>query len=158
MPVSILFVCTGNICRSPTVEGVFRKKAHKENLENILEIDSAGTHGYHIGESPDSRSISMATQRGYDIASQKARKIRKNDFNHFDFILAMDEDNYNNLIKIAPNGTEDKVRMFLSFSRDIENPNMPDPYYGDGDGFELVLDLAEIGSNDLLNHIRKNFL
>jgi len=158
MTTSILFVCTGNICRSPTVEEVFRKKVYKENLEDMLEIDSAGTHGYHVGESPDSRSISMAAKRGYDITSQKAREIRKNDFTDFDIILAMDEDNYKNLMKIAPKGTKDKVRMFLSFSQDIENPNMPDPYYGDGDGFELVLDLAEIGSSDLLHHIRKNFL
>jgi protein-tyrosine phosphatase len=146
--VKILFVCLGNICRSPTVEGVARQLAAREAPQLQLEFDSAGTAGYHIGDSPDARSQRHALARGYDISGLRARQLCVEDFRRFDLLLAMDEDNLEGLRAIAPEGFAERARLFLSYSSGAARA-VPDPYYGAADGFETVLDLAEHGSRSL---------
>lgn len=147
--MNILFVCLGNICRSPTVEGVARALAAREAPQLALGFDSAGTAGYHIGEPPDRRSQRAALARGYDISDLRARQVTPADFHRFDLLLAMDEDNLRDLHGIAPRGLAERARLFLSFCPDAQCVAVPDPYYGDGRGFETVLDLAEQGARSL---------
>ena len=138
----ILFVCLGNICRSPTVEGVARKLAQQEAAHLDLQFDSAGTAGYHIGAAPDPRSMRAAAARGYDISALRARQLHAQDFHRFDLLLAMDVTNLADLRALAPHGLQDRARLFVP-------QGVPDPYYGDAEGFETVLDLAEHGSRAL---------
>lgn len=154
--IRILMVCTGNICRSPTAEGVFRKMAEDAGLGGIVETDSAGTHGYHVGDPPDARSQKAAKKRGYDLSDQRARRVRDNDFDDFDLILAMDGGHHAALSASAPGHAQDRIRLFLEFS-EAHSGNVPDPYYGSGDGFELVLDMVEDASRGLIGHIEKHF-
>ena len=156
--VSVLFVCMGNICRSPTAEGVFRSVVEREGLGDVIHIDSAGTHAYHVGEGPDRRSQQAALKRGIDLSAQRARRARKQDFARFDYLLAMDRDNLQGLLAIAPPGDEEKARLFLTFAPSLTTAEVPDPYYGSGDGFETVLDLIEAASEGLLAHIRQHHL
>ena len=151
----MLFVCMGNICRSPTAEGVFRHKVRQSNLEDQISIDSAGTHAYHVGNPPDSRAAGAALKRDIDLSGQRARRVRADDFTEFDYVIAMDESNRDDLLSICPAGYEDRVKLFLDFSDDDES-EVPDPYYGQGHGFEIVLDLVEAASDGLLDHIRNN--
>ncbi|MFC4698934.1 low molecular weight protein-tyrosine-phosphatase [Glaciecola siphonariae] len=144
---SILFVCLGNICRSPTAEGVFREKAFKSGMD--LEIDSAGTSGYKDGVAPDQRSQKVAASRGYDLSKLKCRKVCEEDFERFDYIVAMDKDNVNNLKRKCPEELQHKISLFLSHC-DSEFDEVPDPYYSGLKGFELVLDLIEEASEGLL--------
>ena len=151
----VLFVCTANICRSPTAEGVFRHLTMAENLHQHVVIDSAGTHAYHIGEAPDKRSTAAAARRGYDLSELRARRIAASDFVEFDYILAMDRDHLSILERSAPAGHRAKVAMFLDFSSHHRGDEVPDPYYGGEQGFEFVLDMIEDASEGLLAAIKK---
>ena len=151
----VLFVCTGNICRSPTAEGVFRHLAMAENLHEHVAVDSAGTHTYHVGEAPDERSMATAARRGYDLSDLRARRFTPDDFVEFDYILAMDRGHLSILKRSAPAEHRTKVAMFLDFSSKHRGVEVPDPYYGGGQGFEFVLDMIEDGSQGLLADIKK---
>ena len=153
--VSVLFVCMGNICRSPTAQGVFARLVEDNSLSDIIAIDSAGTHAYHIGERPDARASAAALNRGIDLSSQQARRVSPDDFERFDYVLAMDNDNYGILVASCPSGFESRLRLFLDFAPDLEAREVPDPYYGGGSGFERVLDLIEQASAGLLADIRQ---
>lgn len=156
--IKVLFCCMGNICRSPTAEGVFAKLVHDSGLNKVIEIDSAGTHAYHIGEPPDVRAQRSALERGVDISLLKARKARTADFEYFDYVLAMDEDNFQHLLQICPNGKEEKLQLFLDYAPHLEYREVPDPYYGGAQGFERVLDMVELAALGLLEHIRSRHL
>ncbi|MFA3792525.1 low molecular weight protein-tyrosine-phosphatase [Aliiglaciecola sp. SL4] len=147
---SVLFVCLGNICRSPSAEAVFRKKAKEKGL--LLKIDSAGTQGYHVGAPPDERSVSVGEARGYDFDGISCRKISKQDFHDFDILIAMDEMNLRGLQSECPEEYQDKIKLFMSFSG-LEEEIIPDPYYGGKKGFEYVLDLIESSADGLIEHI-----
>ncbi|MFO1504339.1 MAG: low molecular weight protein-tyrosine-phosphatase [Steroidobacteraceae bacterium] len=149
----ILFVCLGNICRSPTAEGVARTLARREAPHLQLEFDSAGTADYHIGAPPDARSIRAALTRGYDLTQLRARQLQRDDFRRFDLLLAMDEENLANMLRLAPRGDAHRARLFLDYARDCGLAAVPDPYYGDAAGFEKVIDLAEQGVRGLLRDI-----
>jgi protein-tyrosine phosphatase len=151
----ILFVCLGNICRSPTAEGVLRTIAAREAPDLKIEIDSAGTAGYHIGEPPDPRTRAAAARRGYDLTALRARIVAPEDFEHFDLILAMDQENLRTLRRRAPQATHERLRLFLEFIPHGETQEVPDPYYGGPNGFEEVLDLVEAASRALLEHLRQ---
>ena len=151
----ILFVCLGNICRSPTAEVVFRAVAAREAPELAIEVDSAGTAGYHIGEPPDLRTRQAASRRGYDMSPLRARIVEPRDFETFDLILAMDRENLSVLHHRAPPQTRDRVRLFLEFAPDATVTEVPDPYYGGPNGFEEVLDLVEEAARGLLDHLRQ---
>ena len=145
----ILFVCLGNICRSPTAEGVMRRLVREEGLEQEIEIDSAGTGGWHVGAPPDQRATETARRRGTTLEGA-ARRFDPADFDRFDLILAMDAENKRDLLALAPDDeARAKVRMFLSGDRDV-----PDPYYGGAGGFEEVLDLVEEAARELLTELR----
>ena len=156
--VKVLFVCMGNICRSPTAEGVFAAQVKSNNLEHLVEIDSAGTHAYHVGEEPDPRAQKSALKRGLDLSSLKARRAIAADFEQFDYVLAMDRDNYRGLEAICPPGFEYKLHLFLSFAPSLEHEEVPDPYYGGPMGFERVLDMIEEASEGLLQDIQLHHL
>jgi len=147
--VKILFVCFGNICRSPTVEGVARHLAACEAPQLGLTFDSAGTAGYHSGDAPDPRSQRAALARGYDISGLRARQLTAQDFHRFDLLLAMDQDNLAAMRALAPRGAAGRARLFLSFHPQRGERAVPDPYYGGPAGFEAVLDLAEQGAREL---------
>ena len=146
----VLFVCLGNICRSPTAEAVFRRKASEAGID--VFIDSAGTGAWHQGELPDGRAREAGQRRGYSFAGQRARAVIENDFKDFDYILAMDQKNLKALISRAPTGTENKIRLFLEYGS-TSTTEVPDPYYGGPDGFEHVLDLIEDASGGLLREL-----
>lgn len=148
----------GNICRSPTAEGVFAAQVKGKNLEHLIEIDSAGTHAYHIGEGPDARSQKTALKRGIDLSTLRARRAVAADFEQFDYVLAMDRDNYQGLEVICPPGSEYKLHLFLSFAPNLEHEEVPDPYYGGPMGFERVLDMIEEASEGLLQEIQLRHL
>jgi protein-tyrosine phosphatase len=152
--VSVLFVCMGNICRSPTAEGVFRHKVRAAGLEDQIRIDSAGTIAYHIGHPPDPRAQKAALKRGIDLSAQQARKVSSGDFEMFDYVIAMDSDNHEDLQAICAPGYEDRLHMFLKFATRSNITDVPDPYYGGGRGFETVLDLVEEAADGLLRHIK----
>jgi protein-tyrosine phosphatase len=148
--VSVLFVCMGNICRSPTAEGVFRKVVIDANLESEILVDSAGTHAYHVGQPPDRRAWAAAERRGIPLDNIHARRVSDEDFECFDYILAMDEDNLLILREGAPKHYSGQLRLFLEFSNSAPVLEVPDPYYGGSSGFERVLDLVESASEGLL--------
>lgn len=153
--IKVLFVCLGNICRSPTAEGVFRHLVQQEGHSDWIKTDSAGTHAYHIGEQPDRRAQQTARTRGIDLSDLRGRQAIVNDFHEFDYILAMDNENYQNLQRLCPEGHEDKLSLFLDFSREYAESQVPDPYYGGERGFEHVFDLVESASRGLLDTIKK---
>lgn len=150
---SILFVCMGNICRSPTAEGVFRHFAAEAGMTPLLEIDSAGTHAYHVGEPPDRRAQAAAERRGIALDYIKARRVAVEDFDRFEYVIAMDQDNVARLQELADPEQHHKIRLFLEFSSASER-EVPDPYYGGAAGFERVLDLVEDASRGLLETLR----
>ena len=152
--MKILFVCTGNICRSPTAEGVARRWLAMAGLEAQVAVDSAGTQGHHVGEAPDPRSQTAALRRGYDISRLRARKVQPKDFADFDLLLAMDREHFHYLRDRAPEGTRHKVRMFLNFASQATRDDVPDPYYGGVKGFDVVLDLCEDAVQGLIEEIR----
>lgn len=151
---SILLVCMGNICRSPTAEGVLRDKLEAAGLLDRVRLDSAGTHDYHVGKAPDRRAQDAARSRGYDLSSLRARQVSRRDFNEFDLILAMDQDNYQSLLQVCPESQQHKVRLFLSFSGQYANQEVPDPYYGGSQGFDHVLDMVEDAAEGLIATLR----
>ncbi len=152
--INILFVCMGNICRSPMAHGVFQNLVEKHSLQEVIGVDSAGTYAYHTGEPPDSRARAVAAQRGYSLEHLRARKVRAQDFMAFDLILAMDHQNHEDLLAHCPKTRKDKVRLLLDFARRTEREEVPDPYYGGLNGFETVLDLIEDACSGLLEHIQ----
>jgi len=153
--VKVLFVCLGNICRSPTAEAVLRAIAAREARDLEVDADSAGTAGYHIGAAPDERSQQAARRRGYDMSALRARVVAPEDFERFDLILAMDRENLSVLRRRAPRERHDRIRLFLEFAPDLGTAEVPDPYYGGPNGFEEVLDLVEGAARALLAHLRR---
>lgn len=150
----ILFVCMGNICRSPSAEGVFRDMVKEHNLSQFFYIDSCGTHGYHTGQAPDSRSQHAAMRRGIDISQQTARTIEQNDFNRFDYILVMDNHNRSFLQSMADEVYLNKIHLFLEYAENCKLIEVPDPYFGGEEGFEIVLDLLQQASIGLIKHLQ----
>jgi len=156
--IKVLFVCMGNICRSPTAEGVFRHLVRQENLEHLIETDSSGTHAYHVGEPPDHRAQTTAVNRGIDLSDLRARRATSADFEEFDYVLAMDKDNYAILKSILPAGYESRLKMFLSYAPELKIKEVPDPYYGGDKGFDDVFDMVEVASLGLLSDIKSKHL
>jgi protein-tyrosine phosphatase len=150
----ILFVCLGNICRSPTAEAVLRALAAREAPELDLEVDSAGTAGYHIGEPPDPRTRQAAARRGYDLGALRARIVEPADFERFDLILAMDRDHHSILLRMAQPSAAPKLKLVMSYARRFKEEEVPDPYYGGPRGFERVLDMLEDAAQGLLESLR----
>jgi low molecular weight protein-tyrosine phosphatase len=155
MTVRVLFVCLGNICRSPTAEGVFRHLLAQAAPELQVEVDSAGTADYHIGQPPDLRSQRAAMRRGIDLGGLRARQIAPADFAHFDFILAMDRGNLRELEAMRPKDSRAQLQLFLQYAPEVGRLEVPDPYYGDAGGFEAVLDLTAAASRGLLAALQK---
>lgn len=153
--IKVLMVCMGNICRSPTAEGVFRAQVEKAGLTQQIHIDSAGTHDYHIGAPPDNRAQTTAAKRGYDLSRLRGRQVSQRDFVEFDYILAMDDDNLARMQAICPAQHAHKVSLFLDYSEKFTEREVPDPYYGGGSGFEKVLDMVEDASQGLLAHLQR---
>ncbi|MBR9867197.1 MAG: low molecular weight phosphotyrosine protein phosphatase [Oceanospirillales bacterium] len=151
---SVLFVCLGNICRSPTAHGVFRSRVEQRGLAHLIEIDSAGTAGYHIGNPPDHRAVASARQRGYDLSDLRARQAISADFDHYDYIIAMDKENLSELKLICPPHFKGYLGLFLDLA-ELDVCEVPDPYYGGPAGFDHVLDLVEVASEALLDRIDK---
>jgi len=146
----------GNICRSPTADGVFRTLVDQHALSDRIEIDSAGTHAYHVGEPPDSRAQTTANRRGYDLSPLRARRVDENDYAYYDYILAMDNDNLSKMLKRCPEEHQSKLQLFLDFATNASEKEVPDPYYGGPSGFERVIDMIEDASEGLLAHINKH--
>ena len=144
----------GNICRSPTGQGVFEHLVEQAELSDQIEVDSAGTHAYHVDEPPDSRATKVALKRGVNLAEQKARRVSSTDFEQFDYILAMDSSNLDDLLAICPDEHQHKVNLLLSFATGLNAQDVPDPYYGGTTGFERVLDMVEEGARELLVEVR----
>lgn len=151
----VLFVCTGNICRSPTAEGVARHFIATGGLAGRIEVDSAGTHGYHVGEAPDPRSQKAAARRGYDLSALRARKLVPTDYQDFDLLLAMDRGHLERMQRDCPPVYRPKLALFMSFAEDAEFDEVPDPYYGGPGGFDAVLDMCERAVEGLLTQLAR---
>lgn len=154
--VSVLFVCMGNICRSPTAQGVFERLVDSEGVAEHLVIDSAGTHAYHVGNPPDKRSQAAAKGRGLDLSGQRARQVTAADIEAFDYILVMDHSNLHDLQDLVTESGRERVHLFMKFSERWDVDEVPDPYYGGNSGFERVLDMVEDAAAGLLMHIRRH--
>lgn len=153
---SVLFVCLGNICRSAMAEGLLRAWATGEGLASVLDIDSAGTGSWHVGNPPDRRAQKATQSRGIDISRQKARQIRASDVERFDYILAMDKQNLGDVARLAGANYEGTLRLFLDFAPEMKGAEVPDPYYGGEDGFNQVLEMLDAGCIGFLNHLRRS--
>lgn len=151
--IKVLFVCMGNICRSPTAEGVFRTMLCQRGLDGRIEVDSAGTHGYHVGEAPDPRTQRAAAARGYDLTSIRARKVAQSDLEYFDLVLAMDRNNLEALSRLCPPELSGRIGLFMDFAHNFDDDEVPDPYYGLGHGFDLVIDMVEDASRGLIDEL-----
>ncbi len=156
--VSVLFVCMGNICRSPTAQGAFEHLVRSEGLAERILIDSAGTHAYHVGEPPDRRSQAAALDRGIDLSLQRARQVHTDDFSRFNYILAMDRSNLRDLLRQSRPAERERVHLFMEFATRWDMDEVPDPYYGGSSGFSQVLDMVEDAAAGLLEHIRRTHL
>ena len=154
MAIRVLFVCMGNICRSPTAEGVLRQLLDARGLSGLVEVDSAGTHAYHVGEPPDHRAQAAARRRGIELGGQRARQVTRDDFTRFDRILAMDRDNLALLVAQCPPQARSKVELFLAYAPGCGRDDVPDPYYGGDRGFEEVLDLVTDAGHGLIEALR----
>lgn len=152
-PTRVLFVCLGNICRSPTAHGVFEARVVARGLEREIEVDSCGTGDWHVGHPPDRRALAEAKGRGYDLSELRARQVAPADFEHYDYILAMDRSNLRDLEAMRPSGFTGHLGLFLDFAPTADVREVPDPYYGGDDGFTHVLDLIEAASDGLLQEI-----
>ena len=150
--ISVLFVCTGNICRSPTAEAVFRKLAADAGMSDTITADSAGTHDYHVGEPPDPRAQGVAAQRGYDLSALRARQVEPSDFQRFDLIVAMDRGHFEILSDMAPSAAH-KLSLMMSYAREFKEKDVPDPYGRGPDDFELALDMLEDAARGLLESL-----
>ncbi len=155
--INVLMVCLGNICRSPSAHAVFKKLVADAGLSEIISVESAGTGSYHIGEKPDKRSREAAKKRGYSLRGIRAQQLQVEDFSHYDYLLAMDENNFASMLAMAPKQYHHKIRLFMEFANNAAMA-VPDPYYSGADGFELVLDLVEEASAGLLSHIKQQDL
>ncbi len=153
--IKVLLVCMGNICRSPTAEGVFRAQVEAAGLAKHIHIDSAGTHDYHIGDPPDGRAQTAAAKRGYDLGRLRGRQVGQRDFVEFDYILAMDMENLTRMQARCPAEHAHKIGLFLEYSKNYLEREVPDPYYGGGAGFEKVLDMVEDAGQGLLAHLMR---
>ncbi len=159
MPVRVLFVCMGNICRSPIAQGVFEDLVRREGLEEQIASDSAGTLSYHAGSPPDRRARQAASARGVDLDSQRARRISPQDMSEFDYVVVMDRGHYEEGLPLARrDGARARFSMFLDYAPDLPDDEIPDPYFGNGDGFERAMDLAEAASQGLLADIKRRHL
>ena len=152
--VKVLFVCMGNICRSPTAHGVFQSLVNEQNLADAILVDSAGTHGYHIGTPPDPRSQATARGRGVDLSGLRARRFVSEDFIEFDYLLAMDRDNLADMLAIKPEGAAGNAALMLDYSDKFDQREIPDPYFGDS-GFDRVFDMVDDAARGLLRQIRE---
>ena len=157
--VRVLFVCMGNICRSPTAHGVFRRLVEQAGLAAQIEIDSAGTHAYHVGEPPDRRAQETALRRGIGLSDLRARRTMPEDFEYFDYILAMDQDNYHSMSALCPEGRglERRLMLCMDFAPEMRMREVPDPYYGAAGGFEAVFDMVEAAAQGLLADILRKY-
>lgn len=155
MMTKVLFVCMGNICRSPSAEGVFRHLVSDAGLSDVVSTDSAGTHAFHIGEAPDARAVAAARKRGYDISQCQARQVTAEDFRDYDLILAMDWDNLSALQQQCPKAYQHKLMLLMRFANDFEEATVPDPYYGGTEGFGKVLDYLEDACQGVMELVRK---
>ncbi|MCK5697858.1 MAG: low molecular weight phosphotyrosine protein phosphatase [Gammaproteobacteria bacterium] len=153
--IKILFVCMGNICRSPTAHGVFESRVKSEQLTDVIEVDSAGTHSYHIGEKPDRRSQDTAQKHGIDLNYIRSRQVVAHDFSYYDYILAMDNDNYGLLEQACPEQYKDKIALFLEYAPTYLSKEVPDPYYGGATGFDDVFAMVDSASIGLLEVLKK---
>lgn len=153
--IKVLFVCTGNICRSPTADGVFRKIVREAGLEDQISVDSCGLSAYHVGELPDPRSREMAESRGVDLSDIRSRKIKPGDYVQFDYILAMDDGHLRDMRRQAPGSSQNRIELFLDYHPDMGGQSVPDPYYGGANGFVHVFDMIEEASHNLLTQIRE---
>lgn len=153
--IKVLFVCMGNICRSPTAEGVFTKMVTDKKLSHYFAIDSAGTHAYHVGKPPDDRAQQAARRRGVELQNLRARKVHSSDFEYFDYLLVMDDDNYAIVMESCPFEHRGKVKYFLDYAPHLGVKEVPDPYYGEKLGFERVLDMVEDASLGFLESLQK---
>ncbi len=151
-PVRVLFVCLGNICRSPTAHGVFQQWITQRGFKELIAVDSCGTGDWHIGHAPDKRSAAAALVRGYDLSALRARQVAADDFQRFDYILAMDTANLRDLQRMRPHDFRGELALFLDYAG-IDVREVPDPYYGEADGFDHVLDLVEQASEGLLQRL-----
>ena len=155
-PFRVLMVCTGNICRSPTAHGVLEKMVADAGLAALIQVDSAGTHSYHVGEAPDGRSQQHALRRGYDLSQQRARQLMAQDFDDFDLVLVMDSANEVAARRIATPAQQQRMKRLTDYCQRFDEPEVPDPYYGGDSGFEHVLDLVEDACRNLLQSIVQN--
>ena len=156
-PVRVLLVCLGNICRSPTAHAVFLQRVAQAGLLAQVQVDSAGTGDYHIGAAPDARAVAAGATRGYDLTPLRARQVVSSDFEAFDLLLAMDENNLRDLQRLCPPALQHKLQLFMDFAG-TKMHNVPDPYYQDAAAFQHVLDLVETAADGLLHHIRSRLL
>jgi protein-tyrosine phosphatase len=154
--VAVLFVCMGNICRSPTAHGVFQAMVDEQGLDDRIMVDSAGTHSYHIGSPADMRSQDIARSRGVDLTRLRARQFESDDFVDFDFLLPMDHSNLSNMLSLRPDSARARLELMLDYSDKYKQKEVPDPYFG-SDGFELVFDMISDASAGLLKHIRQQY-
>jgi len=155
MPVKVLFVCLGNICRSPTAHSVFEEKVRQAGLQQHIAVDSAGTGDWHIGHAPDGRTAAVALERGYDLSALRARQVVREDFSQFHYVLAMDKKNLADLRRLKPAAFNGHLGLFLDFHSTAKIREVPDPYYGGADGFDTVFDLVEDAAQGLLDHLRQ---
>ena len=153
--IKVLFVCMGNICRSPTAEGVFRAQLREHRLEGRIEVDSAGTHGYHVGEAPDPRTQRAAAARGYDLSGFRARKVAPADLEYFDLVLVMDRNNLEALRRMSPPQFANRIQLFMNYAKSFDDDEVPDPYYGLGHGFDLVINMVEDASAGLIETLQR---
>ena len=151
--LGVLFVCTGNICRSPTAEAIFRRLVADAGMSQAVIADSAGTHGYHVGEAPDPRAQASAADRGYDLSALRARRVEHGDFQRFDLIVAMDRGHFTILSRMAESSASHKLKLMMAYARDFREKDVPDPYYGGPQDFERVLDMLEDAARGLLDAI-----
>lgn len=148
-------VCMGNICRSPMAHGVFAERIREAGLEHSIEVDSAGTHSYHVGEPPDRRAQAAARARGYELSGQRARRLEADDFREFDYVLVMDDENLRNARDLQPTNGKARLHRFLEFAGSRPEREVPDPYYGGSQGFTTVMDLVEEAATGFLSHLRE---
>lgn len=155
MVYRVLLVCMGNICRSPTAEGILRHFIKINGLGDKVEVDSAGTHGYHVGEPPDPRTQRAALARGYNLSQMRARRVAPQDIEFFDLILAMDKINLDNLRRIAKPDRHDRLKLFMDYSKNFDDDEVPDPFYGLGHGFDLIVDMVEDASQGVVDALKE---
>lgn len=156
--VNVLFVCMGNICRSPLAHGLFEHRVEEAGLGKAISIDSAGTHAYHVGNSPDPRSQQTAMRHGIDLSAQRARQVKESDFEQFDYVIAMDRDNHAILSAQCSDEHRYKLRLFLEFAPQLSETEVPDPYYGGDSGFEHVYQLIDAAADGLMADIESRYL